>query len=152
MKVLIFPWARGMRNGKAHPKNYPFWPELIKKLQDAGHEIIQVGIVGESQLVSDMRTGLNLKQLGELIHSVDGWIGIDSFGQHYCWDLGKSGIVLFGQSDPLIFGHPENTNLLKDRRYLRERQFWLWEQCDADDDVWVTPDEVFAAFNSKYII
>lgn len=152
MKILIFPWARGMRNGKPHPKNYPFWSELIEKLQASGHEIIQTGYPGEPPLVKDVRPGLNLTELAVLIKSVDTWIGIDSFGPHYCWDLGVPGIVLFGQSDPVIFGHPENINLLKDRKYLRERQFWLWEQAEANDDAWVTPDEVIQAFNAKYMI
>lgn len=151
MKILIFPWARGMRNGKPHPKNYPFWPELIERLQASGHEVIQTGYPGEPALVQDVRQGLNLTELAELIKTVDTWIGIDSFGQHYCWDLGKTGIALFGQSDPVVFGHPENINLLKDRKYLRERQFWLWEQCEANDDAWVTPDQVIAAFNSRYM-
>ena len=50
--------------------------------------------------------------------------------------------MLFGQSDPLIFGHPENINLLKDRKYLREQQFWWWEQCEYKEDAFVRPEEV----------
>ena len=41
MKIVIFPWAKYMRNGAPHPKNYPWWPELIKLLQQDGHELIQ---------------------------------------------------------------------------------------------------------------
>jgi hypothetical protein len=58
------------------------------------------------------------------------------------WDIGKPGIVLWGQSDPLIFGHPENNNLLKDRKYLREKQFWWWEQCDYNAEAFVRPEEI----------
>jgi ADP-heptose:LPS heptosyltransferase len=141
-----------MRNGKQHPKNYPYWSELIAKLRSSGHEIIQTGSKGEEAIVEDVRLGLSLTELTELVKSVDTWISIDSFGQHFCWDLGKPGIVIFGQSDPVIFGHPENINLLKDRKYLREKQFWLWEQCEANDEVWVTADEVLQAFNAKYMM
>ncbi len=151
MKILIFPWARGMRNGKPHPKNYPHWTELVQKLQAQCHTVIQTGVIGEERLVDDVRQGLNLSELADLVRSVDTWISIDSFGQHFCWDLGVPGVVLFGQSDPVIFGHPENINLLKDRQYLRERQFWLWEQCEARDDCWVTADEVITTLNEKLI-
>jgi len=75
-------------------------------------------------------------------------MSVDSFFQHYCWSLGKPGVVLWGQSDPVIFGHPENVNLLKDRDYLREKQFWLWEQCGFRAEAFVTPDEVLEALKT----
>jgi hypothetical protein len=52
---------------------------------------------------------------------------------------------VFGQSDPNIFGHPENINLLKDRKYLREKQFWIWEQAEFIEEAFVTPDVVIDA-------
>lgn len=143
MKIVIFPHARGMRNGKPHPKNYPYWDRLIEMIQQDGHEIIQVGVEGETQLVPNFRKNLPLRVLHDLIKSCDTWIGIDSFGQHFCWDIGVRGIALFGQSDPVIFGHPENINLLKDRSYLRDKQFWLWEQAEANNDAFVSPEIVY---------
>jgi ADP-heptose:LPS heptosyltransferase len=151
MKILIFPWAKTMRNGKKHPKNYPYWPELINMLTADGHTIIQVGGGGEEQLVPDFRPGLPYGELIRLVHECDTWIGVDSFGQHLGWSVGRRGIAIFGQSDPNIFGHPENVNLLKDRANLRERQFWLWEQCEANDSVWVTPEEVVTALRDNFI-
>lgn len=150
MKILLFPYARGMRNGQQHPKNYPYWAELVQKLQALGHVLIQVGLEGEGQLVHDFRKNLTLEDLTQLIRSVDTWISVDSFGQHLCWDLGVRGIALFGQSDPLIFGHEENVNLLKDRKYLREKQFWLWEQATANDEAFVSPDEVITALRNNF--
>jgi ADP-heptose:LPS heptosyltransferase len=145
MKIVIFPWARKMRTDKPHPKDYPYWKELIKLLREAGHEIIQVGLEGEDQLVDDFRKNLSIGELSELLKGCDTWIGVDSFGQHLGWDLGIRGIVIFGQSDPNIFGHPENINLLKSRSYLREKQFWLWEQAEYNGDAFVEPDVVIAA-------
>lgn len=150
MKIVLFPYAKFMRNGEKHPKNYPYWPELIEKLQFAGHELIQVGVNGEEPLVSDFRKNLRLVDLAEIVKECDTWIGVDSFGQHFCWDLGKRGIAIFGQSDPIIFGHPENINLLKDRKYLREKQFWLWEQCTANDEAFVNPDIVIETLNNNF--
>jgi ADP-heptose:LPS heptosyltransferase len=143
--IILSPYAKTMRNGKQHPKNYPYWEEVISQVKE---HIVQVGVEGEVPLVADFRQNLSLADLAELIKECKTWMGIDSFFQHYCWDQGKPGIVLWGQSDPVIFGHPENVNLLKDRKYLREKQFWLWEQCEFNADAFVTPDVVLEALES----
>jgi hypothetical protein len=137
--IVISPYSKKLRNGNNNPKNYPWWPELISMINEP---IVQVGIEGETQLVDDFSKNLSLKELSDLILECRTWISVDSFFQHLAWDIGKPGIVLWGQSDPLIFGHPENTNLLKDRKYLREKQFWWWEQCDYIEDSFMIPEEV----------
>jgi ADP-heptose:LPS heptosyltransferase len=137
--IIIAPYAQKLRNGQNNPKNYPWWKQLIKMIDEP---IIQVGVDGEEQLVDDFRKNLSLEELKPFVYDCRTWISVDSFFQHYAWDIGKPGIVLWGQSDPLIFGHPENTNLLKDRKYLREKQFWLWEQCDYNTEAFVKPEEI----------
>ena len=144
--IIISPCAKQMRNGKQHPKNYPFWKDVIEKLD---HDIIQIGTTGEVQLVEQFLVDAPLQRLANLVKQCDTWIAVDSFFPHFCWDLKKPGVVLFGQSDPLIFGHPENTNLLKSRNYLREKQFWLWEQAEANDECWVSPEEVVRVVTSR---
>lgn len=137
--IVISPWARPLRNGAPNPKNYPFWPELISLIDEP---IVQVGTKGETQLTTHMQTDLDLSSLAALIHSCRTWISVDSFFQHYAWHIGKPGIVLWGQSDPNIFGHTSNINLLKDRSYLRQQQFWLWEQAEYRTDCWLDPATV----------
>jgi ADP-heptose:LPS heptosyltransferase len=137
--IIISPFSQKLRNGKTNPKIYPYWKELISLIDEP---IVQIGIDGEEQLVDDFRKNLSLNALESLIAECRIWISVDSFFQHFCWDLGKPGIVLWGQSDPNIFGHPENINLLKDRKYLREKQFWLWEQCECNNEAFVVPKEV----------
>ena len=141
--IIIAPYAQKLRDGNNNPKNYPWWPELILLIKEP---IIQIGVQGEKQLVEDFRKNLSLRQLEELVKECRTWISVDSFFQHFCWDLKKPGVVLWGQSDPNIFGHPENINLLKDRKYLREKQFWWWEQCEYKAEAFVDPQEVL-----KYI-
>jgi len=131
-----------MRNGARHPKNYPYWEEVLRQIKEP---VVQVGVEGETQLLPDFRKNLSLPQLAELVNECKTWMSCDSFFQHFCWDLGKPGIVVFGQSDPNIFGHPENINLLKDRKYLREKQFWIWEQAEYIEDAFVGPDVVVEA-------
>lgn len=137
--IIISPYARGMRNNKPHPKNYPFFKKVIDNIDE---EVIQIGVNGENQLVDNFQTNLPLTEIAELVKQCKTWISVDSFFQHFCWDLNKPGIVIFSQSDPNIFGHPENINLLKDRKYLREKQFWLWEQCEFNIDSFIEPEFV----------
>lgn len=139
--IIIQPWAKSLRNGKRNAKNFPHWKKLIAMLPN--EHIIQIGLEGEEQLVPDFRKGLSMKELSALVLECDLWISIDSFLQHLAWTLGKPGIVLFGVSDPNIFGHKENINLLKDRKYLRKLQFDMWENVHYDPNVFVKPNIIF---------
>lgn len=142
MIILISPFSRQMRNGKRNPKNYAFWPELIEKILELGHEIIQIGRVGEDKLVPDCRFGLALYEVTALVLSCDLWISVDNFLPHLANHTSKPGIVLFGRSDPNIYGYDQNINIIKDRKYLREKQFDIWEVIDYSEDVFVTPNFV----------
>lgn len=137
--IIISPWAKKLRNGGENPKNYPHWKELVSQINEP---IIQIGITGEEKLVTDFRQNLKLDEIKELIQQCRTWVSVDSFFQHFCWSLGKPGIVLWGPSDPNIFGHPENINLLKDRSYLVSNQFLMWEQHPRNEDSFVKPEEV----------
>ena len=150
MNILIFPWAKAMRNGMKHPKNYPWWPELIKLLEAHGHNITQAGLDNEEQLVENFQKNLSINDLTTLIKAHDTWIGVDSFAQHLCWDIGVKGFVIFGQSDPLIFGHKENINILKDRKYLRQHQFWMWEQAEFIEEAFLPPKEVIKIIHANF--
>jgi hypothetical protein len=146
--IIISPYARKLSNGMVHPKNYPWWNDLIQLFPPHIH-IVQVGIEGEYQLVPDFRKNLKLDELACLIKECETWISVDSFFQHFAWDLGKPGIVIFSQSDPVIFGHPENINLLKDRKYLRSTQFWHWEQAEYIEESFVKPYEIYNTLINK---
>lgn len=137
--ILISPYAKKLFNGKQNPKDYPFWLELLDMI---AQPIVQVGISGEKQLVEDFRVDLSTHELRQLIRECDTWIGVDSFFQHLAWDEGKRGIVLWSVSDPLIYGHPENVNLLKSRSCLSENQFLWWEHVEHDPSKFVQPAEV----------
>ena len=137
--IIISPYSKQMPDGKPNPKNYPFWPELIALIDEP---IVQIGIEGEQQLTPDFRKNLSIDELKDLLKECRTWIACDSFFQHLAWSEKKPGIVLWSITDPLIFGHPENINLLKDRSYLSPRQFvWMSEQT-MNLDAFVSPEEV----------
>lgn len=138
--IVISPYSRSLSNGKINPKNYPFWEELISMIDEP---IVQIGVEGEVQLVEDFRKGLPISQLKELLRECRTWISCDSFFQHLAWVEKKKGIVLWSVSDPLIYGHPENINLLKDRKYLAGNQFLWWEAYDHNAETFVPAREVF---------
>lgn len=137
--IIISPYAKRLQNGKENPKNYPFWHELIALIDE---HIIQVGIDGETPLVDDFRPNLSMSELRQLIKDCRIWIGVDSFLQHLAWSEGKPGIVLWSVSDPLIFGHPENTNLLKSRDNLAKNQFLWWDFTEHNPNHFVPPETV----------
>jgi ADP-heptose:LPS heptosyltransferase len=140
--ILIAPFARKMRNGMPHAKDFPFWSELLKMIDE---HVVQVGTTGEKRLTKDFRKDLPLPELEKLILECKNWVSVDSFLPHMAKHLGKPGIVLWSVSDPEIFGYPENLNLLKDRKYLRKDQFAVWEAVTLDPETFVGPEEVYRA-------
>jgi ADP-heptose:LPS heptosyltransferase len=144
-KVIISPFAQNLRNGKENPKNFPYWNELVTLMGNAGIQVIQIGSGKDKPVtgVSEFKQGLKLSEIKDLIDECDTWISVDSFLQHLCaYHKLKRGIVIFSQSDPKIFGYTRNLNMLKNTKYLREKQFWLWEQCDYNQEAFVTAQEV----------
>ena len=137
--IIIAPYAQKLRTNKLNPKNYPYWKELIAQIDEP---IIQVGVDGEEQLVENFLINQPISELRQLIQTCRTWIGVDSFFQHLAWDEGKKGIVLWGPSDPLIFGHPENINLLKSREHLVKNPFIWWEATEHDPNRFVLPKDV----------
>lgn len=145
--IIISPYSKALKNGKPNAKNYPYWKELIELIDEP---IVQIGIASEKQLVPDFRKNLSLSELRELVNQCKTWISCDSFFQHFAWDKKKYGIVLWSVSDPLIFGHPENINLLKDRNNLVENQFLWWEDTEHDANKFVRPEAVIESLNANF--
>ena len=144
--IIIHPFSKALPSGKVNPKNFPYWQTLISMIDEP---IVQIGVTGEKQLVDDFRCDLPIAKLRSLIQECRTWIGVDSFFQHLCWTENKSGVVLWSVSDPLIFGHPENTNLLKDRRFLAPNQFLWWEATEFNIDSFLLPVEIIPHIQAK---
>lgn len=147
--IIISPYSKQLFNGKTNPKNYPFWRELIAMIDQP---IVQVGVAGEEQIVDDFRIDLSTPELRKLIQECDTWISCDSFFQHLAWDEKKKGIVLWSVSDPIIYGHPENINLLKSREFLSENQFLWWEFVEHDPAKFVQPEVVKDALDGLILV
>lgn len=140
--IIISPYAKKLTNGKENPKNFPYWKELVAMIDEP---IVQIGITGETQICTDFRQNLPLEELKKLLKECRTWISCDSFFQHLGWSENKYGNVIWSISDPLIFGHPENNNLLKDRAFLADNQFLWWEAHEFDANRFLTAEQVFQA-------
>jgi ADP-heptose:LPS heptosyltransferase len=144
MKILFCLNAKKAHGKPNCAKDYPddFTKELIIKLKEKGHTLIQTGLEGDTQYTEDFRKGLWFKDLCKLVNEVDLILSVDSYLQHVAWHCGKKAIVIFSLSDPLIFGHKENINLLKDRKYLRVDQFGYWHEVQYNKEAFIEPNEV----------
>lgn len=146
--ILVSPWARRTTDGRLSPKDYPFWPDVVGLLKAEGREVWQLSLPGEPDVPGCDRRfdGLPLPKIREHILACEAWASVDNFFQHFAWSIGRRGVVVFGPSDPVIFGHPENLNMLKDRSSLRPRQFGLWSEVESfDPKLFPSPAEVARA-------
>ena len=149
MKIVISPYSKQLREKDTpHPKNYPFWPELIQLLE--GHEIIQVGVKGEVELVENCKFNLPTPELIELCKGMDFFISVENFFPHFVnFNFkDKRGLVIFSKSDPEIFGYSQNINYLKDKKYLRWDQFGPWEYTDYIKEAFPEPIDIFNTLNN----
>lgn len=147
--ILIHPHGRKMRNGQVNPKSYPHWAELLPRLVSLDH-VAQIGLPGETPLVDDFVTGLSLREISALLRFCTLWLSIDSFMPHLAHHIPKPGVVLWGPSDPIIYGYSENMNLLRGRQYLRPNQFGPWEECQYSVEAFQPAEHVFSRINEKY--
>ena len=141
-KIILAPYAKKLRNGKINPKNYPWFSEVIQKLKksDPNIHIKQIGSEEETIVcpkVDEFTQGLSMQEIIKEIKECTTFISVDSFLGHLGAYIGKRGIVVFGKSDPNIFGYPQNNNVLKDRKYLRKNQFDIWESEPFDKKAFV---------------
>ena len=146
--IIISPYSRKIISGKESPKNYPYWTELIELLNK--YEIIQIGTKEEKQLTKNFKKDLKLNEIKELIKNSDFFISVDNFLPHLAHHINKHGVVIFGLSDPNIFGYPENLNILKDRIFLRKNQFSLWDESMYNINSFESPARIYDLIAKKY--
>jgi len=142
--IIIAPCSRPLRDGSPNPKSYPYWKELCELLIEKGYEVVQVGTEEETKYVDDFRV-LDFKGLEKLLKECDTYITIDSFAQHLGWYVGKQGIVIFSISDPNLFGHKENINIVN-RSYLRPNQFDIYEGTPYNKEAFIQPKALLEGY------
>lgn len=143
-KILIAPYACRLSD-KGNPKDYPFTQELIQLLEAHNYQVTVLINEGEPVVGSDRTIILKdptPEELTDAIKQHDTWVSVDTYFQHFAWKRELYGIVLWGMSDSTIFGHPENINLYRSRKYLRDNQYGVWTNEPFNPDAFVSPDHV----------
>ena len=109
------------------------WEELKKILIKDEHE---VEIITEDK-------GLTYKEIAKKIKICKTFITVDSFAGHLGNAVSKRGIVLFGGTDPKIFGHKNNINICSG--VYQDKQWLSNEELKNDLMKKITVDEVYNA-------
>jgi hypothetical protein len=143
-KILISPYSKKVVTLNNNAKNYQYFSELIELLNKNNFYTIQVGIKDEPLIgCEEIKFDKSLDELSILIMDCHTWISVDNFFHHLAWKLNKRGNVIFGPSDPLVYGHPENNNILKDRKYLHPNQFAIWENIVFNEHAFENAEIIF---------
>lgn len=141
--IMIAPYSNKLSNGLENPKNFPYWQELMELIRSSGIYTIQVGVAGENIIGDETMFNSNNVALLSRLKTIDTFISVDTFFPHFAAFYKKKGLVIFSQSDPLIFGHSLHVNILKSRQYLRENQFNLWTQATYDKEAFPLASQAF---------
>jgi hypothetical protein len=143
--IVVCPYS----NNSQHAKSYPYWNRLIPMLKSLDYKIIQIGKKEEIPLagVDEVYLGYSFKKVKALIKNCRLWISVDNFLPHFCNTLENPipGIVIFGLSDPELFGYSYNKNILKSRQFLRLYQFKHWFEELPNPEAFNTPEDIFTA-------
>ena len=144
--IIISPYSFNPQ----HAKSYPYWNELTGMLKRLDYKIVQVGRTGEPILpnISEFWQGLPLKVLAEKISNCLCWISVDNFLQHMCNCMNPiiPGIVIWGISNPNLFGYSYNNNIIKSASYFRPDQFNTWHGVKQNKDVFSSPEVILKEF------
>ncbi|MGC8979009.1 hypothetical protein [Caldisericum sp.] len=153
--VVVSPYAANLnRFGIANnPKNYPYWVEIVKYLKFKNFKVVQIGVSGEpiiSEEIDEFLVDLPFPQILELLNQCSFWMSVDNFLPHLAQFTKplKKGIVIWGKSDPKIFGYPNNFNIYKDKKYFRKDQFGYWFYEEFNPKVFIEPEKIFIVIDS----
>ena len=152
MKILIHAYSRKLKVNMENPKNYPYWPQLVDMLCTS-YDLCQIGVRGDNKLLQfkkEIFFDLPFKEIVRLVKECDAWISIDSFLPHLGGYLQKPGLVIWGPSDPSIFGHACNINIFKSVKYFRPDQFGTWEDAKYTRDAYHPAEFVYAEFRKHF--
>jgi ADP-heptose:LPS heptosyltransferase len=148
MEIIISPFSRNL-DTSINAKNFPLWKEVVASLKERQFKVVQVGLNNEELIGADeVQFNQPLSELAKRVSKCVTWASVDNFFHHFATYHQRRGVVIFGKSDPAIFGHSINLNLLKDRKYLRPDQYNIWAGVPHDPQVFVSPEIVVNAILS----
>lgn len=108
--VIINPTSRSSAN---HEWEINKWEELVKIM--SGITFIQLGLEDERSITGtiDLRGKCSLRHSIALVKYAVAFTGVDSFLGHVAAATGTPAVILFGDSNPEVWGHESNINIYK---------------------------------------
>lgn len=135
------------KEGGASAKDYPYMQALCDLYIKDGYRLIQIGVGNEPKLTGCEHVfDKHLLDIEKLLKDTGYFIAVDNFLHHMASAVGVTGMVLFGPSDPQVFGYPDQVNIIKDRSLLRPDQFgfyhldYVWPHAFTG---WYAPEMVY---------
>ncbi len=143
MQICIFPRCKRLKDGSPSPKDYPYWQQLVSLMKQDGYDIIQISPFSEEYIdgVKIMTGALSIEEIKDLVNKSVTYISCDSFAPHLLSFI--RGYVIFGVSDPKIYGYERNLNILKDRSFLKKLQFEDWRPHDNNKEAYLSAGTVW---------
>lgn len=108
--VAINPTSRTTKNQEWEIE---YWKDLIKRMPDV--TFIQLGLKDEEYIEGavDFRGKVSLRMSVALLKQMKGFVGVETFLGHASAAVEVPAVILFGPSNPEIWGYSENVNLYK---------------------------------------
>ena len=152
-KILFSPFSNSLPNGKPNPKSYPidYCNELVEMLNKI-YPVHHVKLSSEPSIENTVQIVDNsLRNLVELIKSKETalWISVDNFFHHLSNYAKRPGFVVFSRSNPFIFGHDKNINLIRSFKAMRPDPFGYWWNCEYLKEAFLTPSEIMQNINEN---
>jgi len=96
-----------------HMWQHKKWDQLVAEMPD--YTFIQVGLESEQAVKGaiDLRGKTSMREAMALIKYTNYFVGIESFFAHVTNAFDTPGVVMFGDSSPVFWGHDNNINLYK---------------------------------------
>lgn len=125
--ILLTPYSSSRKDGKNNAKNYPYFAEVIDIVKKSIPNVNFIQpVTGQGIIKGATPEIMDLEEVEKfLLEKAHTWLSVDTFTQHMVNSLPfiKPGVVVFGPSDPELFGYRYNVNLLKSRNCLRPNQY-----------------------------
>ncbi|MBL6449335.1 glycosyltransferase family 9 protein [Fulvivirga sp. 29W222] len=108
--VIVHVHSRSSQN---HHWELEKWNALVESLPE--YDFIQVGNTDEQKVEGaiDWRGKSTLREAFALLKYASSFVGVDSSLSHVTNAFGTKGVVLFGDSTPVFWGHDNNLNIYK---------------------------------------
>jgi ADP-heptose:LPS heptosyltransferase len=145
--ILIHPNPRKNPDNTINAKTYPweYWEQFVSlfKQKYPDIDIYCVGLSGDKPINGTIAYfDLPLAKIKSLAEEALLVISVDSFLQHLLAKSNKPMIVLWGPSNPEIFGYDKNINLYVDKKYFRPDPYGVWQIIKWNKDAFILPEKI----------